>query len=37
MRTAFVASTLPAFFIKENYEKLNLGVIICANNNLLKS
>ena len=37
MKTAFVASTLPAFFIKENLDKLNLGAIICANNNLLKS
>jgi hypothetical protein len=37
MKTAFVASTLPALFIKNNFNNLNLDVVICANNNLLNS
>jgi hypothetical protein len=37
MRTAFVASTLPALFIKENYKKLNLEAIVFANISLLHS
>lgn len=34
MKVAFVASTLPALFLKKNIIKLNLDYIVCGNSNL---
>ena len=37
MNTAFVASTLPALFLKKNAEKLGIGKIVCSRDELVMS